>query len=96
MSFLIQSTLVLITGRQLEHWHTGSMTRRSQVLNAIEPEPVVSAHPDDLDRIGVVEGGTIKVASRRGEVVALARADRGCAPVRSLFLSAFTRLLRIC
>ena len=71
---------VLITGRQLEHWHTGSMTRRSQVLNAIEPEPVVSAHPDDLDRMGVVEGGTIKVASRRGEVVALARADRGMRP----------------
>ena len=55
---------VLITGRQLEHWHTGSMTRRSQVLNAIEPEPVVSAHPDDLDKMGIVEGGTIKVASR--------------------------------
>ena len=71
---------VLITGRQLEHWHTGSMTRRSQVLNAIEPEPVVSAHPDDLDRMGVVEGGAIKVASRRGEVVALARADRGMRP----------------
>jgi len=71
---------VLITGRQLEHWHTGSMTRRSQVLNAIEPEPVVSAHPDDLDKMGVVEGGTIKVASRRGEVVALARADRGMRP----------------
>ena len=71
---------VLITGRQLEHWHTGSMTRRSQVLNAIEPEPVVSAHPDDLDRMGVIEGGTIKVASRRGEVVALARADRGMRP----------------
>jgi formate dehydrogenase major subunit len=71
---------VLITGRQLEHWHTGSMTRRSQVLNAIEPEPVVSAHPDDLDKMGIVEGGTIKVASRRGEVVALARADRGMRP----------------
>ena len=71
---------VLITGRQLEHWHTGSMTRRSQVLNAIEPEPVVSAHPDDLDKMGVIEGGTIKVASRRGEVVALARADRGMRP----------------
>ena len=71
---------VLNTGRLLEHWHTGSMTRRSQGLNAIEPEPVVSAHPDDLDKMGVVEGGTIKVASRRGEVVALARADRGMRP----------------
>ena len=56
------------------------MTRRSQVLNAIEPEPVVSAHPDDLDKMGVAEGGSIKVASRRGEVVALARADLGMRP----------------
>ena len=71
---------VLITGRQLEHWHTGSMTRRSRVLNAIEPEPVVSAHPDDLKKMGVSEGGSIKVASRRGEVVALARADSGMRP----------------
>ncbi len=71
---------VLITGRQLEHWHTGSMTRRSQVLSAIEPEAVVSAHPDDLEKLGVTEGGSIKVESRRGEVVALARADRGMRP----------------
>lgn len=69
--------LVLITGRQLEHWHTGSMTRRSRVLDAIEPEPVVSAHPDDLKQVGVAEGESIRVTSRRGEVVALARADRG-------------------
>ena len=71
---------VLITGRQLEHWHTGSMTRRSQVLSAIEPEPVVSAHPEDLKKLGVSEGGAIKVVSRRGEVVALARADSGMRP----------------
>ncbi len=69
--------LVLITGRQLEHWHTGSMTRRSRVLDAIEPEPVVSAHPNDLQQLGVAEGEPIRVTSRRGEVVALARADRG-------------------
>ncbi len=56
------------------------MTRRSQVLSAIEPEAVVSAHPDDLEKLGVTEGGSIKVESRRGEVVALARADRGMRP----------------
>jgi predicted molibdopterin-dependent oxidoreductase YjgC len=39
---------VLITGRQLEHWHTGSMTRRTEVLDAIEPAPVASVHPADL------------------------------------------------
>ena len=71
---------VLITGRQLEHWHTGSMTRRSRALSAIEPDAVVSAHPDDLERVGVAEGDSIKVASRRGEIVALARADRGMRP----------------
>ncbi|MGF5971977.1 molybdopterin oxidoreductase family protein, partial [Klebsiella pneumoniae] len=39
---------VLITGRQLEHWHTGSMTRRASVLDAIEPEPTALLHPEDL------------------------------------------------
>ncbi len=45
--------MVLITGRQLEHWHTGSMTRRAAVLDAIEPEPVASMHPLDLAGLGV-------------------------------------------
>ena len=40
--------MVLITGRQLEHWHTGSMTRRATVLDAIEPDPVALMHPLDL------------------------------------------------
>jgi len=68
---------VLITGRQLEHWHTGSMTRRTVVLDAIEPAPVVSVNPDDLAALGVAPGGTITVASRRGEVTLYARADTG-------------------
>ena len=68
---------VLITGRQLEHWHTGSMTRRARVLDVIEPEAVVSAHPEDLGRLGISEGRALRVASRRGELVALARADSG-------------------
>ncbi|MFZ9151670.1 MAG: formate dehydrogenase subunit alpha, partial [Burkholderiales bacterium] len=57
---------VLITGRQLEHWHTGSMTRRAGVLDAIEPEPTVSMHPLDLDALGAKGGDVITVASRRG------------------------------
>jgi len=68
---------VLITGRQLEHWHTGSMTRRTVVLDAIEPAPVVSVNPDDLAALGVAPGGTITVASRRGKVTLYARADTG-------------------
>ena len=68
---------VLITGRQLEHWHTGSMTRRTEVLDAIEPAPVASLHPADLEALGVQPGGTISVASRRGKVSLSARADDG-------------------
>jgi formate dehydrogenase major subunit len=68
---------VLITGRQLEHWHTGSMTRRTQVLDAIEPAPVLSMHPQDLARLGIAPGGMITVASRRGKISLHARADEG-------------------
>jgi formate dehydrogenase major subunit len=68
---------VLITGRQLEHWHTGSMTRRTEVLDRIEPYPVASLHPDDIASFGVAPGGTITVASRRGSVALAARADAG-------------------
>ncbi len=68
---------VLITGRQLEHWHTGAMTRRSRVLDAIEPQPVINIHPEDLAAIGGIEGDLLSVTSRRGELIAYARADRG-------------------
>jgi formate dehydrogenase major subunit len=70
---------VLITGRQLEHWHTGSMTRRSDALDTIEAFPVVSVNPADLADLGVAPGGTITVASRRGSVSLYARADDGTA-----------------
>jgi formate dehydrogenase major subunit len=67
--------VVLITGRQLEHWHTGSMTRRSTVLDAIEPDPVALVHPLDLAALGGKPGDVITIASRRGKVVLYARAD---------------------
>ena len=69
--------LVLITGRQLEHWHTGSMTRRSAVLDAIEPDPVAWMHPLDLAARGVHPGELMTIASRRGQVSLYARADDG-------------------
>ena len=72
--------MVLITGRQLEHWHTGSMTRRSGVLDAIEPSPTASLHGDDLARLGLAPGDPVRVASRRGEVVLTARQDDGTPP----------------
>jgi formate dehydrogenase major subunit len=68
---------ILITGRQLEHWHTGSMTRRARVLDTIEPSPVASINPDDLAKLGVDPGGAITVASRRGSITLSARADEG-------------------
>jgi formate dehydrogenase major subunit len=66
---------VLITGRQLEHWHTGSMTRRSLVLDAIEPDPVALIHPLDLAALDVLPGGIVTIESRRGRVTLYARAD---------------------
>lgn len=68
---------VLITGRQLEHWHTGSMTRRSAVLDALEPAPVAWMHPQDLAALGLAAGAAVRVASRRGAVTLWARADEG-------------------
>jgi formate dehydrogenase major subunit len=69
--------MVLITGRQLEHWHTGAMTRRSGVLDAIEPEPVVSMHPLDLAQLQAKPGDVLTVESRRGRIALYARADEG-------------------
>ena len=76
---------VLITGRQLEHWHTGSMTRRAGVLDAIEPEPTVSMHPLDLDALGAKGGDVLTVESRRGIISLHARADDGT-PRGSVFI----------
>jgi len=69
--------MVLITGRQLEHWHTGAMTRRSGVLDAIEPEPVASLHPLDLAQLKAKPGDVVTVESRRGRIALFARADEG-------------------
>ena len=67
--------LVLITGRQLEHWHTGSMTRRASVLDSLEPSPYVAINPRDLLKYDLTEGQLVNVASRRGAVSVAVRAD---------------------
>ena len=72
--------MVLTTGRQLEHWHTGSMTRRSRVLDQLEPEANCSLHPETLRALGVVPGGLVRLSTRRGSVTLMARADRAVAP----------------
>ena len=60
--------LILNTGRVLEHWHTGVMTRRSAALNAISPEAFVEIHPEDAERLGIRNGQFVHVESRRGEI----------------------------
>jgi formate dehydrogenase major subunit len=76
---------VLITGRQLEHWHTGSMTRRSAVLDVIEPFAVAMLHPLDLEKIGAAPGDVVTVESRRGRISLCARAEEGT-PRGGIFL----------
>jgi formate dehydrogenase major subunit len=68
--------MILTTGRQLEHWHTGSMTRRSKVLDAVEPEANCSLHPKTLRKLGVMPGGFVKLTTRRGNIALMARSDR--------------------
>jgi len=70
---------VLSTGRLLEHWHTGSMTRRAHVLDALEPEASVSVHPNTLEALGATAGDTLKVKTRRGAIELMARADTSVA-----------------
>jgi formate dehydrogenase major subunit len=69
--------MVLITGRQLEHWHTGSMTRRASVLDALEPAATASMCSADLARLGLQAGQRVRIASRRGEVALQLRCDDG-------------------
>jgi formate dehydrogenase major subunit len=72
-----QYPFVLITGRQLEHWHTGSMTRRATVLDAIEPIATASMCRADLQALDLQAGDVITVASRRGQVTLRVRLDEG-------------------
>src|ERR1700731_888717 len=68
--------MVLSTGRVLEHWHTGSMTRRSQVLDQIEPEAVAFMSPKDMRRMKVWPGDLVRLETRRGAVEIKVRSDR--------------------
>ncbi len=71
--------MVLITGRQLEHWHTGSMTRRTTVLDTLEPEANCSLNPHTLRKLGVEPGDKVALSTRRGKIELVARADRAVA-----------------
>jgi formate dehydrogenase major subunit len=68
--------LVLSTGRLLEHWHTGAMTRRATYLDSIEPEAVAHMAPQEIERRGLRAGQLIRVATRRGAIDIKLRSDR--------------------
>jgi formate dehydrogenase major subunit len=72
--------MVLTTGRQLEHWHTGAMTRRASVLDELEPEAAASLAPAELRRLGIAAGDPIRVTTRRGTIELKARSDSAIAP----------------
>ena len=77
--------LILTTGRVLEHYHGGSMTRRVPGLNALVPEAIVEIHPEDAAARRVGDGTRVRLRSRRGVVTARARLTGGIAP-GSVFL----------
>jgi len=68
---------ILTTGRELEHWHTGAMTRRATVLDALEPGAVASVSRGTIEKLGIKPGDLIRVATRRGMVELYSRQDDG-------------------
>ena len=82
----VEFPFVLITGRQLEHWHTGSMTRRATILNAIEPGPTAYLNSRDMEQLGLLPGDSVKISSRRGSINVLIRLDNGT-PNGNVFMS---------
>ncbi len=80
----------LNTGRVLEHWHTGSMTRRVPILHKAMPESYVEIHPDDAADLGIVNGGKVKITSRRGSIIMKASIEgRGNPPRGMVFVPFF-------
>ncbi len=77
--------MVLTTGRLLEHWHTGSMTRRAAHLDAIEPEAIAGLNPDEMEQAGIEPGQLVTISTRRGQITLKARAD-GDTPAGMVFV----------
>ena len=71
---------VLTTGRVLEHWHTGAMTRHASMLDAIAPEALVSLHPADALTVGVRDGQAVLMSTRHGAVQARVRVSTEVQP----------------
>ena len=68
---------ILTTGRQLEHWHTGAMTRRASVLDALEPAAIAAVSRGTIAKLGIKPGDKVRVTTRRGEVELASRQDDG-------------------
>ncbi len=89
--------MVLTTGRQLEHWHTGAITRRAHVLDEIEPEAVASLGSIDLRRLGIAPGDPIRVVTRRGAIELKSRVDsaipEGCVFIPFCYAEAAANML---
>jgi formate dehydrogenase major subunit len=66
---------ILSTGRQLEHWHTGSMTRRTKVLDALEPSAIAQLSRGTITKLGIEPGDMVRVTTRRGTVELYSRQD---------------------
>jgi formate dehydrogenase major subunit len=66
---------ILTTGRQLEHWHTGAMTRRASVLDALEPSAIAALSRGQIAKLGIEPGDLIRVSTRRGSIELAARQD---------------------
>ncbi len=69
--------LILTTGRLLEHWHTGAITRRASKLDALEPEATVQISPEDMEDLRIEPGGRVRLTTRRGAVELAARREPG-------------------
>jgi nitrate reductase NapA len=83
----------LTTGRVLEHWHTGSMTRRTKQLHQAVPEAYVEINPADALELGIHNADRVKLVSRRGELVVKAQIDgRGHVPRGTVFVPFFDEL----
>jgi formate dehydrogenase major subunit len=67
--------MVLTTGRLLEHWHTGAMTRRASILNSIEPDPIICLNKYDMEKFNIYPGNKVTISTRRGKIIMNARQD---------------------
>ena len=72
--------LILTTGRVLEHWHTGTMSRRSEVLDKLYPSGMVDIHPEDALKLGIIDGDLVAIASARGKIETPVRVTEETSP----------------